>query len=163
MNGAVTGLEALSSRARDTAHASPPDAAVDGEKRKTRAMFLAVTPTWSIGVITQPMTTRPGCTTISSAVKIASRPTGSKLRNSSGSFRVLASWPGRAGSFSAARSAMWHRAVSHSSSTSDAARQQTLIHTSGQEIQPDARTVYVDNDELVLSHAQNILAKSEDV
>ena len=36
-------------------------------------------------------------------------------------------------------------------------------HEAVQEIQPNARTVYVDNDELVLSHAQNILAKSKDV
>ena len=36
-------------------------------------------------------------------------------------------------------------------------------HETAQEVQPDARTVYVDNDELVLSHAQNILAKSKDV
>ncbi len=35
-------------------------------------------------------------------------------------------------------------------------------HETAQEVQPDARTVYVDNDELVLSHAQNILAKSKD-
>ena len=36
-------------------------------------------------------------------------------------------------------------------------------HETAQEVQPDARTIYVDNDELVLSHAQNILAKSKDV
>jgi len=36
-------------------------------------------------------------------------------------------------------------------------------HETAQELQPDARTVYVDNDELVLSHTQNILAKSKDV
>ena len=36
-------------------------------------------------------------------------------------------------------------------------------HETAQEVQPDARIVYVDNDELVLSHAQNILAKSNDV
>ena len=36
-------------------------------------------------------------------------------------------------------------------------------HETAQEVQPHARTVYVDNDELVLSHAQNILARSKDV
>ena len=36
-------------------------------------------------------------------------------------------------------------------------------HEAAQEVRPGARTVYVDNDELVLSHAQNILAKSKDV
>jgi hypothetical protein len=36
-------------------------------------------------------------------------------------------------------------------------------HETAQEVQPDALTVYVDNDEIVLSHAQNILAKSKNV
>lgn len=36
-------------------------------------------------------------------------------------------------------------------------------HETAQEAQPDARAVYVDNDEMVLSHAQNILAKSKSV
>jgi hypothetical protein len=36
-------------------------------------------------------------------------------------------------------------------------------HETAQDIQPGAKTVYVDNDELVLSHAQNILEKTAGV
>ncbi len=102
--------------------------------------------------------------TICSAGKTTSPPTASRPPNCSRCSPAPPHWPAKSRQFQ-------RRAVAYVAGRG--IRQYLDIgcglpttpntHETARDIQPDATVVYVDNDELVLSHAQNILAKTEGV
>ena len=98
------------------------------------------------------------------AARTTSPSTGNRLTNYCRCSLRRPSWPGKAGSSSAAPSPTWPAPGYGSFSTSAAVcpPPRTLTRPP-RRIQPDAAVIYVDNDEIVLSHAQSLLARAPSV